>query len=61
VEFANKLASAGVKVWTYATADRTHDSINDDVGTLYDPVTGMIILFLEKTLPTTHLGQVVWK
>ena len=59
-EFAGKLASAGVNVWAYAAAGKTHDSINDDVGTRYDPVTGMIMLFIEETLPHTRLGPVIW-
>jgi acetyl esterase/lipase len=59
-EFASKLAAAGVKVWPYAVGNKTHNSISDDVGTRYDPVTGMIMLFLEETLPSTKLGAVVW-
>ena len=60
-EFASLLGYAGVKVWAYAAADQTHDSINDDVGTRYDPVTGMVMLFLEETLPRTRLGAIVWQ
>lgn len=59
-EFAGKLEAAGVKVWDHAALDKTHDSINDDVGTLYDPVTERIMLFLEETLPKTKLGPVAW-
>ena len=59
-EFAKVLEAAGVKVWTYAAIHATHDSITDDVGTPYDPVTGMIMLFLEETLPSTKLGPVRW-
>lgn len=60
-EFASLLAYAGVKVWSYAAANKTHNSINDDVGTLYDPVTSRIMLFLEETLPSTRLGAVIWQ
>jgi acetyl esterase/lipase len=58
-EFASKLASAGVNVREYAAADKTHDSINDDIGTLNDPVTEMIILFLNKTLGRAQIGPVM--
>ena len=60
-EFAGKLASAGVKVWEYGTLQQTHDSINDDVGTLHDPVTELIMLFLEETSPGTYFKQIIWK
>lgn len=60
-EFASLLAYAGVKVWSYVAANKTHDSINDDIGSLYDPVTSMIMLFLEETLPSTRLGAVIWQ
>jgi acetyl esterase/lipase len=60
-EFAGKLASAGVKVWEYGTSQKTHTSINDDVGTLNDPVTVLIMLFLEETLPGTPLEPIIWK
>jgi acetyl esterase/lipase len=60
-EFAGKLASAGVKVWEYGTYQKTHASINDDVGTLNDPVTELIMLFLEETLTGTHPGPIIWK
>jgi len=59
-KFVSKLEAAGVKVWDFAAADKTHDTINGDVGTLHDPVTERIMLFLEETLPRTKLGPVVW-
>ncbi len=49
-EFASKLGSSDVKVWTYGTSQRTHDSITDDIGTPNDPVTALIMSFMESTL-----------
>jgi arylformamidase len=60
-EFAGKLASAGVKVWEYGTSQKTHASINDDVGTLDDPVTELIMAFLEETLPGAPPVPIIWK
>jgi arylformamidase len=60
-EFASLLAYAGVKVWSYAAENKTHNSISDDIGTPYDPVTSRIMLFLEETLPRTRLGAVIWQ
>jgi acetyl esterase/lipase len=50
-EFAGKLTAAGVPVREYGAQDKTHASINDDVGKSGDPVTDQIIQFLEETLP----------
>ena len=50
-EFASELEQAGVTTWSYAAADKTHDSITDDVGTPDDAVTEMIMMFLNATLP----------
>ena len=50
-EFAGKLAAAGVRVHEYGAQDKTHASINDDVGKSGDPVTDQILRFLDETLP----------
>ena len=49
-EFAGKLADAGVTVREYGAQDKTHTSINDDVGKPGDPVTDQILQFLDLTL-----------
>ena len=49
-EFAGKLTAAGVPVREYGAQDKTHASINDDVGKSGDPVTDQIIQFLEETM-----------
>ncbi|MGD0879620.1 MAG: alpha/beta hydrolase [Anaerolineales bacterium] len=60
-EFAGKLETAGVTVWEYGISLDTHDSINDNVGTLYDPVTNLIMIFMEETLPGTNFKPIIWK
>ncbi len=60
-EFAGKLETAGVTVWEYGTSQETHDSINDNIGTLNDPVTSLIMMFMEATLPGVSFNPIIWK
>jgi acetyl esterase/lipase len=49
-QFANKLFAAGIPVRLIAALDKTHNSIVDDVGTPFDPVTGNILEFIQTIM-----------
>jgi arylformamidase len=49
-QFANKLFAAGIPVRLIAALDKTHNSIVEDVGTPFDPVTGDILEFIQTIM-----------
>jgi acetyl esterase/lipase len=54
-QFAIKLNAAGVPVRLVIILDKTHSSINEDIGTPFDPVTEYIMAFLYATMqPVYH-------
>jgi acetyl esterase/lipase len=53
-QFAIKLNAAGIPVRLVIALDETHSSINDDIGTLFDPVTEYIISFVRATISPTR-------
>jgi len=53
-QFASQLNASGIHARLVIALDKTHASINDDVGTLLDPVTESILSFIRMTLHPTN-------
>ena len=60
-EFASKLIVAHEKVWEYGTAQKTHDSITDDIGAPYDDVTALIMSFTGWVLRQKSIKSIPWQ
>jgi arylformamidase len=58
-QFVTKLSAAGIPAQLVVDLDKTHNSINDDIGTPSDLVTGDILAFIKANAPLVRPGQPV--
>jgi arylformamidase len=55
-QFATKLNAAGIPAELVVDMDKTHNSINEDIGTPSDHITDYILAFMQTNAPLVHPG-----